>query len=314
MRALSSSSLVSPGTYVMFKGKRAAREMNRWIASSDSAAFFDSYGDYDKEEEVVEFDIATLVTASKGKVTAESKLHIEDGEEEEEDAANKLVVLLLKVLFPSKSDLHYSEGDRMIISNSSVIASLQHPFLGSYVYAMTVSNGISGSGRTMMLKSGSKKGDGDVIGIIDIRSVNPKSAFNNKAALPRRCQFQVVVKKSKDAKSKKYSFTIKSASVGLSEKHIRKMKFMLRNYIEDSLGRQMGLMESRFEQQRAYTRDVTKQVLNEQRRERDKVLNPEKYRSRSPTVRRAASGSGEGGSGRYRPSPAAQSRRVVKRG
>lgn len=319
---VSGSSLASPGTYVMFKGKSTAKEMNRWITSTGGGTkFFNSYGEYDKEEEVVEFDVASLLAASRGAPRKQeedvlgARAAPTDTNSDDEGDANRLVLQLLKALFPSKSDVYCSEGDRMIINNSSVIASLQHPFLGSYVYAMAVSNGITGATKLLRSNSDSSKGGDEVIGAIDIRSINPRSTFSggagDSAALPKRCHLRVVVKKSK---SKKYSFIIKSASVGLSEKHIRKIKFMLRNYIESSINHHMGLLESRFEQQRAYSRDMAQQLLSEQQRQRDKVLNPDKYRSRSPTVRRVGSSSSGGSGGRYKPSASAQSRRVVKRG
>jgi hypothetical protein len=80
---------------------------------------------------------------------------------------------------------------------------------------------------------------------------------------------------------------------------------------EDIFITEFDILISRLKTGQIVKSELAENAKRKQQRAMDRILHPEKYRSKSPTVRTVGSNSG---TGRYSPSAAAQSRRQVKKG
>lgn len=99
----------------------------------------------------------------------------------------------------------------------------------------------------------------------------------------------------------------------VSKRMIKSFFTPIINHIKKSLTEYAKMYERRQIQHQEYNR--TSQSAEEKRRklERDRIIHPEKYKSKSPTVKGVGSSS-TGGGGRYTPSADARARREVRRG
>ena len=89
---------------------------------------------------------------------------------------------------------------------------------------------------------------------------------------------------------------------------------ILQEFFQVRFKEQVEIAISRTLMQKEYNKSKEKEEKRKKKDKLDRIINPDKYKSRSPTVRIEGSGKKGGGSGRYTPSAATQARRVVKRG
>jgi hypothetical protein len=89
---------------------------------------------------------------------------------------------------------------------------------------------------------------------------------------------------------------------------------ILQEFFQVRFKEQVEIAISRTLMQKDYNKSKEKEEKRKKKDKLDRIINPDKYKSRSPTVRIEGSGKKGGGSGRYTPSAATQARRVVKRG
>lgn len=102
-------------------------------------------------------------------------------------------------------------------------------------------------------------------------------------------------------------------NAGLSSKDLKSTITIVKEFLQSRVQRETQMVLARFKQQQNLT--VESKAAEEKRlsKELDMVINPEKYRTKSNTVRRAIA-SGDSGGGRFTPSASTQARRQVKRG
>lgn len=100
------------------------------------------------------------------------------------------------------------------------------------------------------------------------------------------------------------------ASTGISNREAQLVVGTLQHYLLSRLRQDLSVLKARRKQLESY--DVELKIADKKKRDKrlDRILNPEKYRGTSPTVRRPGSGQG---TGRYTPSAATQARRQVRR-
>lgn len=106
-----------------------------------------------------------------------------------------------------------------------------------------------------------------------------------------------------------------------AHKHIVKDKvddivLVMDQLVIAEIQRELELLTARTKQQEQHKRKSLLETKKRKIKELDKIIHPEKYRGKSPSVRRIGSGEGGDGkgSGRYTPGASTQMRRQVKRG
>jgi len=85
----------------------------------------------------------------------------------------------------------------------------------------------------------------------------------------------------------------------------------LKSFFQLRFHEQVDIAISRTKMQMNYNKDKETEEKRKRKDRLDRLINPDKYKSKSSTVRRVREGPG---TGRYTPSAATQARRVVKRG
>jgi hypothetical protein len=90
---------------------------------------------------------------------------------------------------------------------------------------------------------------------------------------------------------------------------------LIEHALKTELERSMSLAAARERQEMSRKKNAQAAAVVAKKKQLDQIIHPEKYRGKSPTVRRLGSaGSSVGGSGRYTPSASTQARRLVKKG
>ena len=113
-------------------------------------------------------------------------------------------------------------------------------------------------------------------------------------------------------------------SNGISDKDIEQMINLFESLLRREFERELQLLTARRAQAKATRKSFKITAKLTKQKELDKIIHPEKYRSKSATVRRVGSNNGAvastssrsatSGSSRYTPSSSTQARRQVKRG
>lgn len=130
------------------------------------------------------------------------------------------------------------------------------------------------------------------------------SSFGSKNGL--RVQFAIVLKDGNLVVKRRCSSQESSKLVSV-------VIDTLESVLVGFLNRELALKEARSQQFRASKLLSDATVKARKRQELDRIIHPEKYRTKSATVRRDGADSG-GGSGRYTPSASTQARRTKSRG
>jgi hypothetical protein len=118
-------------------------------------------------------------------------------------------------------------------------------------------------------------------------------------------KFSVLIDHKKNTKKLQTSAHIS----GLSKQKYKYISKKLADFVNKSLAYEILLGGLRFEQAKTIKEENKVVKKAKAMKKVDEILNPEKYKAKSPTVRRAGQGSG-----RYTPSAAAKARRVVNKG
>lgn len=126
------------------------------------------------------------------------------------------------------------------------------------------------------------------------------------------------IRYSLEYKDGKVSITRFCARKGIaSQNHLDGMLDVMDQLVVTQLQREVDLVAVRSQQQTEFREKAALETRKRKMKELDKVIHPEKYRNKSPSVRRTGSsgaGGSAGGGGRYTPSADTQARRQVKRG
>lgn len=101
---------------------------------------------------------------------------------------------------------------------------------------------------------------------------------------------------------------------GLSKNHAALIQNAIVSAFKSQIRFQYQLMKARSKQAKVARTELEHESKRKKELELDRTINPEKYRSKSATVRRAHSGKSGSGTGRYKPGAATEARRQVKRG
>ena len=105
-----------------------------------------------------------------------------------------------------------------------------------------------------------------------------------------------------------FEYFYKDGNISLRES--QEIVPFLNHFLKARLQSEISVTQAR-QRQRFAHREMTSQILkSKQQVELDRIINPDKYRTKSATVRKPSTA---GASSRYKPSSAAASRRVVKR-
>lgn len=111
---------------------------------------------------------------------------------------------------------------------------------------------------------------------------------------------------------KKLDIQVASTSSGLTKSQVKQVVNCLSDILESKLETEIDIAFARIKYMK-YNTHLNKQATKLKKLKNvDKILNPDKYKSHSPNVKRIGADSSVKGSGRYVPSAATQSRRVVK--
>jgi hypothetical protein len=110
--------------------------------------------------------------------------------------------------------------------------------------------------------------------------------------------------------------TTRVASGGMRSQDVDDITELIDSALKKELERSVHLVAAREQQKQARKKNADAAAVTAKKKQLDQIIHPEKYRGRSPTVRRpgSAGGGSAGGSGRYTPSASTQARRQVKKG
>jgi len=119
--------------------------------------------------------------------------------------------------------------------------------------------------------------------------------------------------------NKSLEITVTPSSIGISKKHVKNLVSIVRQYIETNFIDIIEMQQSRNKLSNDYNIESKKALKMKKNKKYDRIINPDKYKSKSSTVRNPSSSSSSsssksGGSGRYTPSASTRARREVKRG
>jgi hypothetical protein len=186
----------------------------------------------------------------------------------------------------------------------------------NYIFAYSNSNNNNTNNKKKETKktNNNNNNDNDDSVILEMFSINPNKGIPLANTNTKRCKFMIEVKTMK--KKSKVKVILKSASIGINHHHMSKITKILEEFFQLRFSEQVDIAISRTKMQMNYNRDKKTDEQRKKRDRLDRLINPDKYKSKSSTVRRVREGpgGGGGGSGRYTPSAATQARRVVKRG
>lgn len=116
--------------------------------------------------------------------------------------------------------------------------------------------------------------------------------------------------------NKSLEITVTPSSIGISKKHVKNVVSIVRKYIETSFIDIIEMQQSRNKLSDNYKEESIKVLNNRKKKKLDRIINPDKYKSKSSTVRNPNSrgSNSNSGSSRYTPSASTRARREVKRG
>jgi len=106
--------------------------------------------------------------------------------------------------------------------------------------------------------------------------------------VPKKCQVLVQIKLRADETVK---VVLQLQSTNVSKKQRKRVIALLKEALEARVENDIALACSRVRTSQTYAQESTQTLKKIKARELDKVLNPEKYKSQSPTVRRPGGGS-----------------------
>jgi hypothetical protein len=195
----------------------------------------------------------------------------------------------------SSSDVSDEKYRKYILKMSVMLLSLRYyPFgWSNYTFRVKAKGAV---------KKG-KQADGS-LGRIEFMSTRPSQGGSPVGSKRVRVQFSL------EASGEGLVLVSRSSSVGLSQRKTELIADSLEHFLKAQLRREVDLAGVRRRQQVSYVQQAGVAKKARKAKEIDKILRPEKYKAKSPTVRSV--GSGSSGSGRYAPSVDTKKRREVK--
>lgn len=148
---------------------------------------------------------------------------------------------------------------------------------------------------------------------VDLLSpVKGYSSSGNRKLIRVNIEFSVIPNRRADKiKLGEMKVKFKGVSKGVSRSTYKAIVEAVSSYLGNKLDDEVKLLEVRKRQQEVSIKNSETVKQKKRAQKLDRILHPEKYKSKSPTVR--SPGSGGTGSGRYVPSAATQARRVVRK-
>mmetsp|Transcript_1669 Transcript_1669/g.2728 ORF Transcript_1669/g.2728 Transcript_1669/m.2728 type:complete len:311 (+) Transcript_1669:126-1058(+) len=163
-------------------------------------------------------------------------------------------------------------------------------------------------GKKVIKREGNTNRGSQVLGQVELYSTRPMAAGSPIGSKRIRVQFQVEL-----VDGKKLILVRRCAAKGLSVGKTELVAETLEHFLKLDLLAEIELAEARMHQLARHQQLSKLSKKAKQAKSRDMILNPAKYKNKSPTVRRVGSGGSSGGSGRYTPSADTQARRQVRR-
>lgn len=120
-----------------------------------------------------------------------------------------------------------------------------------------------------------------------------------------KCRVHIAIDKGH---KNKFVVRLSVLSKRISQNHVSKILKLLEELFTARLLEEINLNEARNKQQTAFAALSNQEEKNRRAREVDKIVNPDKYKKKSSTVRLPS------GDSRYRPSAASKARERTKRG
>lgn len=112
---------------------------------------------------------------------------------------------------------------------------------------------------------------------------------------------------------KKLSFSYYYDNLRVKLKDSQQILPLINQFLRSRLSREIQIARARINQHSLHLENASKYKKARQKVQLDRIINPDKYKSKSATVRRASSSSSTTTSNRYKPSSAAAARRVVRK-
>lgn len=301
--AKSSIQLKSDGSvYRLFWNKRKINQFEKELIPYISISTFTENNDIKKMKNVDEvcIDLPPLTHVKKDEIGQLTNKELDD------ILMNSLRRSLLKSQIFSNHDYKVS------FSSDGIILISFKSFLGHEVYSLVTDRKIKVNQNENMI-SFSMDYYTPQLNTLELLKQQQELATstkkNKKMKLLKSCNIQVSL--IMDLKQRTRKLKISTSIIGgLSKKMYHKISKLLSDIIGKQILYESLLGIARFRQSQEYVTQTKEKLKKLQAKQNDMIINPEKYKSPSPTVRK----SGGSGSGRYIPSEATQARRIVKKG
>lgn len=232
-----------------------------------------------------------------------------------ENFDTSLNISLILDKFILGTDVLNEKYRKYLLSNDNLVLSLKSSPFGwkNYGFKIIINNNLKNKKNKKNTKNSSSSIDGkNILSQIDFLSVYPITKSGDAIGNKRiRIQYSIEIVENDLVLISRY------ASKGISENQVNLIKTSIDHYIKLQLRKLIELAMVRKKQIISYQINSIKQTKEKKKYELDRIMNPEKYKSRSPTVRRVGSSTtsnsnNKSGKSGYQPSAATQARRQVK--
>eukprot|EP01038_Epipyxis_sp_PR26KG_P010074 gene10074-13538_t len=218
---------------------------------------------------------------------------------------NDLSSIIIKRFMNRSDSLKLKQKGNLLKYKDRIVLSIPDWLLGYRNYAFQI-----------IIQNKQKNNHNNKYDKIEIHFLSPKKIPNiGQENNKNRLRFIFTIHMDEDGiliLTKKYSS--KGNEMENKNKKINQIAEILGSYIKESIEKDITTKLAHTNLLNEYTKESKLAGKIAKKKELDMIINPEKYKTKSSTVRRVSSGANgkSGGNGRYKPSAAAQARRTVK--